>query len=351
MTIYEYVKKYNYTFSERPFNEVDNVVFATLSYPYYDGIISDNSNNKKTINEIAKEYIKKYPKNKKGEITAIKMGVKLLHEIIDSPRFKDVLVYNYQYIGNDNSQFSALTFDFNNTLYISYEGTDELISGWEEDFKMSYIFPVEAHKKAIKYLNKYLFTNKKLILGGHSKGGNLALVAGMCTNPFIRSKIINIYSNDGQGLRKKEIESRKYRRIESKYIHLIPHNSIVGLLCRHNKDIVVKASAVTVFSHATSTWLIEDDHFIRGELTTTSKIFDKGMLSWLDKYDDQKRKKFVDEVFNVLKENEIKTLVEIKTNPMDIIKIIKSSNNLSEDVREMINDFGNVMNKIIKENK
>jgi len=39
-----------------------------------------------------------------------------------------------------------------------------------------------------------------MIIGGHSKGGNLALIAAMYCNFFIRRKIINVYSNDGPGI-------------------------------------------------------------------------------------------------------------------------------------------------------
>ena len=41
MTIFDYVKKYNYTFEEAPFNEVDNVIFSTLAYVDFNGILKD----------------------------------------------------------------------------------------------------------------------------------------------------------------------------------------------------------------------------------------------------------------------------------------------------------------------
>ena len=79
-------------------------------------------------------------------------------------------MFNFSYNCNSNSQFSAVTFDLGDGLYfIGFEGTDELISGWEEDCEMSYKFPVEAHILAKKYINKFTISNAKLILGGHSK--------------------------------------------------------------------------------------------------------------------------------------------------------------------------------------
>ena len=56
----------------------------------------------------------------------------------------------------------------------------------------------------------FTFKDCKLILGGHSKGGNLALVAAMYSNFLVRNKIIEIYSYDGQGLLEEQLNSSRY---------------------------------------------------------------------------------------------------------------------------------------------
>ncbi len=345
MTIYNYVKKYDYTFEEKPFNEVDNIVLSTLAYVNFNNIL----NGKMTLKDLSEKYFNISPKLTRGEIIAVKEGVKLLKSIQESKRFKDILAYNYVYEGDDESQFGALTFDLGDTLCIAYEGTDALMSGWEEDFKMAYMFPVKAHKKAIKYLNKYLFTNKKIILVGHSKGGNLALVAGMYANIFIKWKIINIYSNDGQGLRNKEMDSRKFKSIRNKYIHIIPQNSIVGLLFRHSNDVVIKSNAITLFSHAPSTWKVIENSFERTKLVKSSDVFDRSLSVWLNKYDEGAKERFVCNVFDILKTNDITSLVQVKSNPLEIFKIVKSSNMVTKETLSMINDLIKTMNKIDKD--
>ena len=345
MTINDYVKKYNYSFEEKPFNEVDNLVFATLAYLKLYKYIDKNE--KITIGELQRRYLQS-DEAKTKKIFATSCACKLL-ESISTKRFKDITLYNYVYESDDYSQFGAVTFDLGNTLYIAYEGTDELVSGWEEDFEMAYTFPVLAHKKAINYAKKYTFTRKKIILGGHSKGGNLALVAAMQSNFILKNKIKAIYSNDGQGLRKTELESTKYKSIEDKYIHLIPQNSIVGLLFRHKNDIVVKSNALMLFSHIPSSILIEDDHFIRTELVGASKIFDEGMTVWLDKYNYEQRKYFVKEAFNVFRENGIVSILELRTNYNKLIKVMKSSSKVSDKTKEMFNDLLQIFNKIRKE--
>ena len=100
--------------------------------------------------------------------------------------------------------------------------------GWEEDFKLSYEFPVPAQTDAIKYLNKNIsLFDKKVIVCGHSKGGNLSLVGSMYTNFLKRTKIKEIYSFDGPGLRKKEFLSKRFKQTEKKYKHFICNQSMI----------------------------------------------------------------------------------------------------------------------------
>ena len=353
MDIYEYIKTYNYTFLEKPFNEVDNLVFALLSYADYENIVSNNMKDKKTIENVAIEYYENKERFKIKEIIPSKVAIKILKLLKDSLRFKDILVYNYEYLGDDNTQFSAVTFEADEFIYISYEGTDALISGWEEDFKMSYTFPVPAHKKAIKYLKKYTFSKKKLILGGHSKGGNLAIVSAMYANLFLNKKIVKIYSNDGPGLRLRETESRRYKKITKKIVHLMPQNSIVGVLFNRDKknDIVVKAGALPGFSHDSSSWKIEGTSFVRTTLNKGTMALDESLYRWLLKYNYKEREELITDVFNILKDNNIVTLYQIMEKPLTIITIIKASSKLTDKTRAMFNDLTTMFSAIKKEYK
>ena len=355
MNIYNYLEYYGeFSFKDKPFNEIDNVIFSLLSYINFNYIVSTNKKNKITLEEVANRYFSHHnKKTDKYNILAVRDAVKLLDKIQKVPRFKDVLVYNYEYIGNESSQFSAMTFEIKKDLcYIAFEGTDQLISGWKEDCKMAYEFPVEAHKYAINYINhNFFFNTRKLILGGHSKGGNLALVAGMYANSLIKRRIVNIYSNDGQGLRKAQIESNEYKSIEDRFIHIIPQNSVVGLLLRHtNKNEIVYSNKLGLLAHMASSWEVEFDHFKREKLSKVSEMLDTGIITWLDKYDDEKREKFVNSVFIILEENNIESLIQLKQNINLVFKIIKSSKNMDPIVKEMLNDLIIVFKDLIKEN-
>ena len=254
----------------------------------------------------------------------------------------------YTYVGTDVAQFSAITFGIDNNLYyVAFEGTDSLVSGWKEDCKMAYHFPVEAQVLAKKYLDKnFLLKNCSLIVGGHSKGGNLALVSSMFCNYFVKRKIIKIYSNDGQGLRKAQIDSKFYEKIKDRFVHIIPNYSIVGLLLRHsNNYIVVKSNKIGLLSHDLATWQVSYDHLEKSKLSRSSKVFENGFEKWLDKYDDEKRKLFVKEFFKLMENNEIKDLVEINVKKELILNIVKQSKELNPLVREMTIDLFKVIGK------
>ena len=353
MNIFNYIDYYkDYTFQDKGFNEVDNVIFSCLTYIDYNGIVSINKSNKLTIGEVANKYFSIHKKVDKVNMLAQKEAIKILKKVKDTIRYKDIFMYLYKYIGNEESQFSAITFEINKDLcYVAFEGTDQLISGWKEDCKMAYEFPVKAHKYAIKYLNQnFIFTNKKLIVGGHSKGGNLALVSSMNCNYFVKRKIINIYSNDGQGLRKAQIESSKYASIQGRFIHIIPQFSIVGLLLRHDQNYtVIHSTRPGALAHCTSYWKIEDDHFVRDELSPFSKILDEGIIKWLDKYDDEKREKFVNSIFKILEENNVMSLLQLRREIKLIFKVIKSSKDIDPIVLEMLKDLIKIITDTNKE--
>ena len=190
MTLFEYIDKYgDYSFEEKEINEVDNMIFSFLSYVNLQNI---ELSEKETLESVSKKVFSIDRRGKKS-ISAEKDALRLLKAIMNKKRYKDCLLFNYIYEVDDDSQFSVITIEYlKNHIYISFEGTDEMISSWYEDFLLSYQYPTKSHVKAVEYLKRYTLSKYSIILGGHSKGGNIALVAAMNTNPFVKSKITDI---------------------------------------------------------------------------------------------------------------------------------------------------------------
>ena len=191
MTVFEYIEQNkNITFNEKKFNEIDNIILSLISYldfSYIEGI--------NTIENMGRIYLERH---KLKEIAkagwAQKDAYLILEKLIESERYKNIKIQNYIYIATEEEQFSAVTFIINKKLkYVAFEGTDHLMVGWKEDFELSYKYPVPAQIHAIKYLKNATKQNEtKIIVGGHSKGGNLAQISAMELNIFKKLKIKKI---------------------------------------------------------------------------------------------------------------------------------------------------------------
>lgn len=341
MNVVDYIKEYGkLSFEEKEFNEVDKLILANLSYVNFHNIVCDSDKIKKTIEVVSKEFVeKKYHLEK--NIMAIKGGIRLLILMGKSKRYKDLLLYNCERIINDEEQFGVVTIEINNNfVYVSFEGTTEEIAGWEEDFRMCYEFPIKSQKDAIKYLNKH-FTFKRcdIIVGGHSKGGNLSLVGSMYCNFLVRKKIKEIYSYDGPGLLKKYLMKRRYKRVDKRYKHIIPFNSIIGMMLYTKDDEIIKTNAVGMFSHFAFYWQVDENSLIRDDLRKSSLELHASICNWIMKYNDKQKKLFVKEMFNVFKKNKVDTVLDFMKRPTVLIKILSDSSKVSKQTSIMFKEF------------
>ena len=363
ISLFKYIEKYgNFNFYEKEFTEVDNVILSALAYIDFNGIVSNNVKEKKTLKDVATSFFTKYTKEDiSNNILSIKEAIKVLEKIKDYKRYQDLLLYNYIYEKNEEKQFCAICIKVTKDLvYVSYEGTDELISGWKEDFELSYKFPVPSHIDAVNYLNSSIkWNDKRIIIGGHSKGGNLALIAAMYCNFFIRRKIINVYSNDGPGILEEELKLKNLKIISKKYIHIIPSYSIVVLILNHpSNDKVIKSSKKGILAHDLLTWEVEDDKFIEDRLSNSSIRFKEITDKWLKEYSNKEKEELTKELFSIFERENITTLLDIKKQKMiGIINLIKESKNMDDKSKNMfkdllmiiIDEYSDNTKKIIKE--
>ena len=249
-------------------------------------------------------------------------------------------MHNYVYSTNINKQFSAVMFKINDNLeYMCFEGTDELISGWKEDFEMSYHFPIPAQKDAIKYANKYIkVTGPDVIIGGHSKGGNLALVAAMYTKVLKQFRIKKVYSNDGPGLRSNEYNSSEYRRIKRKYVHFVPDYSIVGVILKDDVMDIIKSTKKNIMSHAIATWIIDDDHLVKSVQSKKTVDFHDRLLLWLKNHTDKEKEHTVKSVFKIFEDSEVKAFLDLAS-ITNLKKVINNLMNIDDESKKIVIDL------------
>lgn len=341
--IIDYIKESSKrTFDELPFTEVDNVIFSSLSYLNLDGIVSEGYKEKITIEDAGIKFFEKYTKKDlRNNVFAVQSAIKVFKAIYTTNRYKNLKLYNYVYKGDSTKQFSAVFIDLSNRYtYVSFEGTDDLVSGWLEDAKLSYQFPVPSQSEAIRYINKFIssFSRRKYILGGHSKGGNLALVAGMYANHLIKTKIKKIYMNDAPGLKTKQIKSKNYNSIKNRIERIIPNYSVIGLLLRHTDEYhVILANKTGLLAHNIIYWQTQNNEFIETNLSSFSKKLDKVLTEWLDSYNDDERRELVEDLFDILNRAGITSLLDIKASTLpSILAILKESKKINTESKKRI---------------
>lgn len=130
----------------------------------------------------------------KTEGRPIDMGVlvpnqipELLRRTAASPRFRDMKLNGFvDHLDTVKAeQFAALVAECGDgTVYLSFRGTDDTLAGWKEDFYLSCMreVPCSENGSGIHGGHGHQYPRIKLRLGGHSKGGNLAVWAG-CSVP------------------------------------------------------------------------------------------------------------------------------------------------------------------------
>lgn len=329
--VFDYLKFYNETsFDEYKFNDMDNVVFSILSYLPLKNLVTEQSYDLLEILKIIQD-------NKKTPRGLGLAATKILEIIALGQRYKDVVFSNYVSLVDDQTQFSAVKFKFNDMCYIAFKGTDSSLSGWKENLELCYKYPVNAQEQAISYLQKVVNEeDKNIYIGGHSKGGNLAMVSAMENNQLI-DRIITIYNNDGPGFLKKEFESKKYKEMSKKLKNIIPEGSMVGVLLNNIDPMVIESNEIGIQEHFLNNWQCFGGFLIPGNLSKTSARIKKQLNEWVEKTSDQNKKIAVNALFDILYDNDIKYFNQLKDLSMnDFIDMIKDANKVDEDTKNII---------------
>jgi hypothetical protein len=141
-----------------------------------------------------------------------------------------------------------------------------------------------------------------LRLGGHSKGGNLAVYAGAKQDAGIQKRILGIYNLDGPGFTESMLADPGYLAMIPKIHTYIPQSSIIGMLLEHEEPyIVVKSNLISILQHECYSWEIKGGDFVRvDEITDHSRFIDSTLKNYLAENSKAERSAFVDTVFDLL---------------------------------------------------
>ena len=314
------------SFQNDEFNLVDNLILAEISY--VDFKIPLKKNESLSFYDACKIiFEKKKDKDIVLGLIVPQSIVKLTHQACLTTRFKDLLLSDYvNVITNDPPcQFSALCFHLpNNVIYVAFRGTDDTLMGWQENLNMIDEFPVPAQKMAKDYLKKIAkkYPDARLYLGGQSKGGNLAVYAGIYSDKEIQDRIITIYNNDGPGFVKEKIDLDRFNYVKDKIIEIIPQSCVVGMLFDeyYGKRIVVKSNKKGVWQHDSLSWHVQGKSFVTVNDVTKNAIklnddVDKLLLS----LNEREKKDLALSTYNFINVVKKDTLLECQKDPFRII--------------------------------
>ena len=285
-------------FETAPWNEIDGLLIATLSYLDFHGGRDPKG---WTLEEMARIDLllegssPSYPARK----TAFESMA--ASERFRGCRLHHAIAMTDQEIG---MQFSALCLDLpDDTTCVAFRGTDNTIVGWREDFNMAYTTRVPAQEAAILYLARAAALSKRpLRLIGHSKGGNLAVYAAAFSKKKVQDRIESIWSYDGPGMNRETSQSEGYLRIKEKIHSYIPQTSIIGLLMDYFEPYtVVRSNAGGISQHEPMTWQIYGPRFETLESVDQTAVVVRDTLhEWLQNSTPEQRADFVDALFGMV---------------------------------------------------
>lgn len=322
--IFDYLTDVQYdSFYDIPLNELDILALTELTYLSFDNLLDQPVNR---LSDVATRV------PRETNMLTNKERLQLLDQLASHKRFKNSKLSNFV---NDidteqQKQFAAMTYRLDlDTYLIVFRGTDDSIIGWKEDFHMTYMKEIPAQKHALEYLEDFFTQHpkQKVIVAGHSKGGNLAVYAASQIRPELQDKISAVYTYDAPGLQAHLTETTGYQDVIPKIHRFVPQGSVIGMMLEvPDTPIVVKSTALGgIAQHSTFSWQTEDNHFVQLEAISSESLQIKDTLKeWVDSVPDEELELYFDLFFGTILESGISSINEL------------SSKNAIDHVRQLV---------------
>ena len=331
-TLKDYVEWYGaFGFDSLPFSDSDALVLALLVYFDFRSVLprkEDSAKLREFFGPFRNGYIPL-------RITGGDMGnAGVMEAALKSKRFGELVVSDYVDLlsASPPLQFSAATFTCPGAFsFIAFRGTDSSVSGWKENFMISFT-KSKAQELSAEYAGEIISRgNGPFYVGGHSKGGNLALFASLSLSDPELSRVEKIFILDGPGICPELLPEGALSRIDDKTLLVLPEFDLVGCLFQlpFRRKKIVKSFRNGITQHSLPSWLIEHGSLSEAKELSGSSQWLSGLLSdWILSLDVDKRAGFVNELFGYMEDEGIKDLDELSPDELAgiIIKIVKKEN-------------------------
>lgn len=286
-----------------PLNPVDTLILSELCYLDMTGLVPADFLHPVPL-RVAAEALLALPDAEKR--VRVKRDLDLLASCAQAPRFAGLrlMFYRSELLPEKQTQFAAYVWLLpEGAALITYRGTDLTLTGWKEDFNMSFQSAVPAQEKALWYLEAFARVHTgPIYLAGHSKGGNLSVYAAARCQPEVQCRIRAIHNHDGPGFQASVLEEPGYRAILPKARTFVPQSSVVGMLLEHEEPYsVIRSRQLSLLQHDPYSWEVLGGDFVRmEELDANSRFLDTTIKTWLSQTTLEERNAFVDAVYELL---------------------------------------------------
>ena len=336
-------------------NEIDYMILARCSYLRFDKIKMEQEETFETASNKMKDL--------KDEEFLFNGDKELITYLGKSERFKNMIITDYIKTSDkeNEKQFGAITIHLSNeTMYISFIGTDSTINGWKEDFNMAFMEHVPCQLAGKEYLEKIAkkYNTKSIVVGGHSKGGNVAIYSALTCDKSVQDRIIKVNNYDGPGFKQKFVETYENYEMVKKIETFIPQDSIIGRMLNHKEKItIIYSTEKGIMQHDIYSWQVLKDEVLKLEKNTqTSEDINDTLNKWLETTTDKQRELFFNTIFEIINSTEAETFGDISSSlttsiPMILKKYKEISSEDKKALTKMTKIFASSYLNILKQKK
>ena len=302
--IIDYVWEHPEPFTELPLNRVDSLVLSQLSYfQLPSAAVPAFGWGGLPVHEL---WRSDWLEEMTGHMYDPPGARRLAAALAASPRFRDVSIFNYvmQIDHLTEMQFSAMSFQLTpDQTYVAFRGTDNTIVGWKENLNMAFQVQVPSQAQALRYFERVASrVPGTLWVGGHSKGGNLAIYVGLTCMRETRDRLACCFSHDGPGFTTTMLAELEVGR-PVPLDKTVPKSSVFGMLFEQGEQgaDVVRSASSGFAQHDPLSWEVSGSDFVIEErLGRTATYLDSSLNAWIDRATLAERQRFVEAVFSIM---------------------------------------------------
>lgn len=311
-----------------PFTEVDGLILSRFTYLPFERVQMASVD---TIGGVCK-VMSRF----KETDFHLKTDLALVQFLAESDRYRKLKITDYvqETDVEKGKQFAAISVHLpTQELYIGFRGTDGTVVGWREDFDMTYKCPVPSQKAALRYATETIeaYPGADVRIGGHSKGGNLAVYAAAFLPEELQDRVVKVCNYDGPGFLDEALKAEGFQRLKGRVHTYVPQDSIFGRMLFHDEDIeVIKSDEKSIYQHDTFSWEVLGAKMVRCEtgVTEMSNINADSLHKIIENTSPEDRELALDVIFGFVEAGDIDSISELKssmaTNTMPYLKNLVS---------------------------